>query len=213
MNPKLILLILLACLIAGTTVWYLQHRIYQRTCIKAQYREELRIQMRKLWEDHVIYSRSMFTSILDNVGNREAVIARLMRNQDDIGNALKPFYGEEVGNQFAALLREHIRLAIEIVQDAKNNDTTKTAHDKAAWIKNADDTAEFLSKINPYFSQDDLQRRFRTHLTSAEGELHARLKKEWNQDLNYYDQGLEDMRKLGDVLTEGILKQFPNRCE
>lgn len=208
MNLKIILAVVIACLIVGMSVWYFQKKQYQRQHLKAKQITKLRLRMRKIWDDHVAYSRSMFSSIIDEHGDKEAIIARLMQNQDDAGAAFIPYYGEKIGNALAALLREHIRLAVEIVQDAKDQNTSKTTQDKADWIANADEIAAFLHEINPYLNQDEMQTRFRGHLESAEGELNARLRKEWGKDLDFYDKGREDMLELADALTDGIAKQF-----
>src|ERR1051325_7674961 len=57
--------------------------------------------MRKLWEDHITYTRNVIISfelnepdaatVLPDLGT---VVDRLLRNQVDIGNAIKPYYGE-----------------------------------------------------------------------------------------------------------------------
>jgi hypothetical protein len=42
--------------------------------------------------------------------------ARLLRNQTDIGNAVKPFYGAAAGNKLTSLLRTHILEAVPVLE-------------------------------------------------------------------------------------------------
>lgn len=44
--------------------------------------------------------------------------------QTDIGNAIKPFYGDEAGNKLAALLHEHIVGAANVLAAAKGTRST-----------------------------------------------------------------------------------------
>src|ERR1051325_7034472 len=69
--------------------------------------------MRKLWEDHITYTRNYIISTLADLPDGEAVAKRLLKNQDDIGDAIKPYYGDEPGKKVAALLRDHILIATE----------------------------------------------------------------------------------------------------
>lgn len=82
-------------------------------------RTNLRLDMRKLWEDHITYTRNYIISALAGLGDADAVAQRLLKNQDDIGDAIKPFYGEEAGKKLAVLLRDHIMIAAEVVKAAK----------------------------------------------------------------------------------------------
>lgn len=72
-----------------------------------------------------------------------------MRNQDDIGNAIKPIYGNDAGNKLAALLRDHILIAAEIVKAAKAGDNDGVTKGEKKWHDNADEIAAFLSGANP----------------------------------------------------------------
>ena len=54
--------------------------------------------MRKLWEDHVTWTRLAVISLVAGTPDTEATVARLLQNQTDIGNAIKPFYGAAAGN-------------------------------------------------------------------------------------------------------------------
>jgi hypothetical protein len=57
----------------------------------------LKADMRKLWEDHITYTRNYIISALAELPDADAVAKRLLANQDDIGNAIKPYYGEKAG--------------------------------------------------------------------------------------------------------------------
>src|SRR5499427_11092004 len=70
--------------------------------------------MRKLWEDHIAYTRNFIISALAGLEDEGKIAERLLGNQDDIGAAIKPYYGDAAGKQLASLLRDHILIAAEI---------------------------------------------------------------------------------------------------
>jgi hypothetical protein len=172
---------------------------------------ELRIAMRKLWEEHIVYTRNYIISALADLEDNGAVAQRLLKNQDDIGDAIKPYYGEEAGKTLAALLRDHIMIATEVVKAAKMQDNE--ALDKASkkWSANADDIATFLSGANPDWDSKDLMVMLHTHLDLTTGEVVSRLKKDWAADIDYYDKGHAHMLMFADILADGIVKQFPDK--
>src|SRR5687767_253458 len=55
--------------------------------------------VRKLWEDHVTWTRVYIIAALADLPEADAAAQRLLQNQTDIGNAVKPFYGDEAGEQ------------------------------------------------------------------------------------------------------------------
>src|SRR5213078_3633848 len=75
---------------------------------------DLKNGMRKLWTDHTTYTRAYIVSAVAGLPDLPTVTQRLLRNQDDIGAAIKPIYGEEAGKKLAALLRDHILVAADI---------------------------------------------------------------------------------------------------
>src|SRR5688572_27231910 len=68
----------------------------------------LKADMRKLWEDHVVWTRNVILCITDGLPGADQAVKRLLQNQTDIGNAIKPYYGEEAGNKLTELLTPHI---------------------------------------------------------------------------------------------------------
>lgn len=173
--------------------------------------DNLRAAMSKLWEDHITWTRNYIISALANLGDLDAVTKRLLQNQVDIGNAIIPFYGNDAGNKLSALLKEHILLAAKVVKDAKNNNTKELKKSQQEWQKNAVDIANFLSNANPNWPKDQVQEMLNKHLELTTGEVTSRLKKDWTADIGYYDSNHDHMLKFSDMLTIGIIQQFPNK--
>jgi len=172
---------------------------------------DLRNAMRQLWEEHIVYTRNFIISSVGDLEDTGKIAERLLRNQDDIGNAIKPIYGEEAGNKLAALLREHILIAADIVKAAKAGDSEGVAKGQKKWIGNADDIAVFLSGANPNWPVQTLKDMLYKHLAFTTTEVVSRLKKDWPADIEAYDKGHAHMLMFADILTEGIVKQFPKK--
>jgi len=172
---------------------------------------DLRMSMRKLWEDHITYTRNFIISALADLQDTGKVAERLLKNQDEIGDAIKPFYGDEAGRKLAALLRDHILIAADIVKAAKTGDTEGITMGQKRWHENADEIAAFLSGANPNWPKPALVDMLYKHLDYTTAEVVSRLKKDWVADIEAYDRGHDHMLMFSDALTEGIMKQFPKK--
>ncbi len=136
-----------------------------------------------------------------------------MKNQEDIGNAIKPYYGDEAGNKLGALLKDHIANAGKLVEAAKTGDQANFKKINTEWYKNADDIAQFLSTSNPNYNEKELKEDLYMHLQFVTDQVTARLKKDWAADITAYDQGEDHMIKFADNLSIGIKKQFPEKFQ
>jgi len=172
---------------------------------------EVRMAMRQLWEEHIVYTRNYIISDLADLPDKDAVAQRLLRNQDDIGNAIKPYYGDEAGNKLSALLRDHIVVATEVVTAAKGGDKAQLAAAQEKWTANGKEIAAFLSGANPNWPKATLEEMLQKHLDLTSGEVVGRLNKDWAADIKAYDEGHAHMLMFADTLTEGIAKQFPDK--
>ena len=108
--------------------------------------EQLRLSMHKLWEDHVTWTRNVIFNIIDDLGGTEQSVNRLLKNQDDIGNAIKPIYGDAAGTELTRLLHEHITIAADLLKAAKTDNKTAFDAENKKWFTNADEISAFLSK-------------------------------------------------------------------
>ncbi|RNB81951.1 glycosyltransferase [Brevibacillus panacihumi] len=172
---------------------------------------KLKTDMQKVWIDHTIWTRSYIVSAISNRQDQKDVLDRLLRNQQDIGNVIKPYYGEEAGNKLADLLREHILIAGKIVEAAKAGNQADVNKLEADWHRNADVIAKFLSSANPNWPFKTLQDMLYTHLQLITEIVLACLKGDWKADIAATDKNEIHMIHLADILTEGIVKQFSNK--
>ena len=171
----------------------------------------LKMDERRLWIDHVSWTRSFIVSDLASLPDKGVVLQRLLKNQDDIGASIKPYYGEEAGNKLSKLLREHISIAGQVVDAAKSNNKADLDKYNKLWYKNADDIADFLSSANPNWSNSELKDMLHKHLEFVTAQAIARINKNWKADVDAYDKGEDHMIKFADVLSDGIIKQFPEK--
>jgi hypothetical protein len=172
----------------------------------------LRTDMRKLWEDHVTWTRLAIISLETGTPDTNATVARLLQNQTDIGNAIKPYYGSAAGTALTAQLRTHILIAADLIAAAKAGDQTKLADAQARWTANADQIAATLNGVNPRFWKlSAMKDEMRMHLELTTEEAVARLQGNWNADVVAYDKVVQHILHMSDMLGNGIIKQFPAR--
>lgn len=171
--------------------------------------------MRKLWEDHIVWTRQFIVSAAteaENLPDTGPTVDRLLANQTDIGNAIKSFYGDAAGDALTALLREHILTAADIIAAAKADAHPALEDAIAAWYANADDIATFLSEANPSnWPLDEMQAHMKSHLDLTLEEAVARLQGRYADDIAAYDKVHADILEMADMLSTGIVAQFPSK--
>lgn len=169
-------------------------------------------QMRKLWEDHITWTRLAIVTFADGSPSFPATAERLLQNQRDIGDAIAPFYGRAAGAQLTALLHEHITIAVEVMQAAKAGDTDTFDAALARWYANGNDVADFLSAANPKSWPDALMRSgMKTHLDQTLAEAAHELHGQYASSVDDYEAIHTHILMMADQLSTGIISQFPAR--
>jgi hypothetical protein len=173
-------------------------------------RDAFAADMRKLWEDHATWTRLYIVSALAGLPDKDANAKRLLQNQTDLGNAIKPYYGDAAGTQLTALLRDHILIAAELIDAAKAGDKAKQDDATKRWSANADEIAGFLAKANPKsWPLADAKKMMKDHLDLTTSEVVAQLKKDWAASIAAYDEVHTQILHMADMLSSGIAAQFP----
>ncbi|MDF9763440.1 hypothetical protein OKW24_005213 [Peribacillus simplex] len=183
----------------------------QENCI-SQSEVKFQNEFRKLWMDHVLWTSNYITSATTaGAEDQKQVLSRLLKNQEDIGNAVKGVYGEEAGNKLTDLLKEHIVIAGKIVDAAKTGKEALVNQLNKEWYRNADDIAAFLSGANPYLKDEDLKKLLYIHLKLVTNDLSASLAKDWDARIVAIDDGVTHIILMADAISAGVVKQFPEK--
>jgi hypothetical protein len=171
-------------------------------------------EMRRLWFEHVHWTRLAIVSFAAGLPDLQPTLNRLLRNQNDIGSAIAPYYGAKAGKRLTSLLRAHILGAVDVLEAAKAGSAASLARAQRRWNANSDSIAAFLSSANPqHWPQAVLRGMLRAHLAVTTKEAVARLEGRWAADIKAADEVERQMLHMADALSAGIVAQFPDRFE
>jgi hypothetical protein len=174
---------------------------------------ELRIALRDLWVDHVVWTRQYIVAAAADAPDTNFAAQRLLKNQEDIGNAIKPFYGDEAGDNLTFLLKDHILIAVDLLNAAKAGDSAGLVAAEEEWYDNAEDIASFLSDANPNWPKEHMVSMLNEHLSITKAEAVARLTGDYATDVATFDEIHRQAMTMADELADGIVKQFPEQFE
>jgi hypothetical protein len=218
-RPRRVLLVAIVALVIGALALALapsSHHAHDSAVSAASRasRTTFHDAMRQLWEDHIVWTRMVIVSVADDLPDLSTAVDRLLRNQDDIGDAIKPFYGDAAGEELSRLLREHITGAADLLAAAKAGDADAVAEASAAWYANGDAIAGFLATANPRnWELGEMQAMMREHLDLTLAEAVARIEGRFADDVAAYDEIHVQILHMADMLSDGILAQFPGRFD
>jgi len=174
-------------------------------------KEPVRIALRKLWSDHVIWTREYIIAAVAGTPDADAAAGRLLKNQEDIGAAIAGFYGDAAGAKLTELLKAHIMIAVDLVAAAKSGDKAAFATHDARWTANAEEIAGFLAGANPNWPKQDVFDLLSLHLKLTKDEAVARIGGDWAADIKAFDAIFNEIMVLADALNDGIAAQFPEK--
>ncbi len=172
---------------------------------------QLRAALRELWDAHVDRTRFYILSALHDLPDKKYALDYLMRNQEDIGNAIGAYYGPEAGAQLTALLKEHIAIAGQIIDAVHRGNAGAIPPLNVRWENNADQIAAFLASANPNWSLADMQQMMRKHLDLTTKETLAHAEGRYLDDIRAFDNVVAEILQMSDTIAAGIIAQFPSR--
>lgn len=167
--------------------------------------------LRTLWEQHDVWTRATITSIALDLPDVDLVTNRLLRNPEDFADVLRPYYGDKAASKFSDLLKSHLVIAAQIVKASKAGDTQAASNAERDWYANADEIAAFLGSINPYWSEKSWRAMLHRHLELVKAEAVDILTKNHAAGIAVYDELEKQSLEMADMMSEGIIRQFPGK--
>jgi hypothetical protein len=171
--------------------------------------DSLHLDMRRLWEEHVAWERFFLIADIADLPELDATTNRLIQNQYDIGNAVKPYWGSDAGDTLAQLLVMHVQGTAKIVSATMANDQVALERESVPWYANADRIADFFASQNPFWRVEDLADMMHMHLQQTTVEATTRIRGDWVGDINAFDAAELHVLEMADALSDGINAQFP----
>lgn len=171
-------------------------------------RQDIINKIRKLWSQHVYWTRFFIISTAEELQDLKYVTDRSLENPGDFAKVLRMFYGDKKANEFKKLLTEHLQIAGELVNADKDKNTVKADGLRKKWYANADDIAEFLSVINPHWNRQKWHDMMYSHLNMTEKEAGFRFQKEYPKDIEMFESIEKEALEMGDYMASGIMRQF-----
>jgi hypothetical protein len=170
--------------------------------------------MRTLWADHMQWTYATVDAFFHDAKALDPTLQRLLANQDDIGNAIKPFYGDAAGVQLTELLRTHINEAVPVLEAAKAGDQVALKKAQDDWYANAQQIADFLTKANPNnWPVSATGPALEMHIDQTTTYAVDLLKGDHATAIADYGKAFGHMMEVADILADGIVKQFPDKFQ
>ena len=169
---------------------------------------EFRSVMRLLWQQHISWARMVMVSLAYDLPDTDVVIARLLQNPVDMGDMLRPLYGDYIADQYTGLIKEHLTLAAELIKALLAGDVQGASAIEKSWYANGDQVAEFLSSINPYLSKQKFQEMFYSHLELTQKEAMAVINKDFEQDIATFDMIAMEAIAMADMISDAITQKY-----
>jgi len=163
---------------------------------------------RLLWMEHVNWTRMTIISIVFGLPDLPYVQERLLRNATDLGNSLRPFYGDQIADRYTELIKEHLIIAAQLVTAAAKGDAATAEAKEKEWYRNANDIIIFLNRINPYLSIEAVQKMFYTHLALTKKEAVAMIQKNYQEGVQIFDVVQAEAIAMSDMIASAIVMQF-----
>jgi len=168
--------------------------------------------MRGLWQAHGTWTERAIVDFVGGLPDTNAVVGRLLENQTEIGNAVKPYYGAKAGDELTTLLKAHINDAVAVLKAAKSGSAAATAQAKSAFYANGDQVASFLHAANPsHWSLGAMKTMMRIHLNQVIALAVDQLKGSYSAAIREYNVYIGHILDMADMLSSGIMQQFPAR--
>lgn len=161
---------------------------------------DFKLRSRYLWNDHISYTRNAIISLIAELPDVDAVSARLMKNQEDIGTFISPYYSVDQVSALVDLLKQHIAIAADVVNGVEGA--------KLKWEMNGNDVVNYMSQMNRMFWPVSVTKPLWTsHMDLTIAEIDARKQKNWTTDITSYDSGHAVISDFADIFASGIIYQ------
>lgn len=168
--------------------------------------------MQTLWMQHMEWTYAAVAAFAVDSPGFPATADRLLQNQVDIADAVRPFYGDAAADQLTTLLQEHITGAVAVLSAAKAGDSDALNQAVTAEYANATAIGDFLADANPAnWDKADMEAMMTMHIDQTLVYATDMLQGDYAQAIANYGVAEAHMLEMADMLSAGVIAQFPDQ--
>lgn len=164
-------------------------------------------EMRRLWQEHMLWTRMLILTMVDGLGGEDVATKRLLQNPGDLGRLFGRYFGEQTGNKIENLVADHLKIGKSLIQASIDKNTATAADLDRRWYENADAMANAFAMSSPYYDRQTLQKMLYHHLGLTKQEVELRLAKNYQSDADNYQAIEQQAYNMADYFTQGIAQQ------
>jgi hypothetical protein len=197
--------VFITALVASSAVPALAQPLAAKKTSQLAYHDE----WRKLWEDHITWTRIVIIGILDGLPGTNTYVGRLLQNYEDMEAALAPYYGDDA-EVLGDLIKDHLVIAAEILTALKNGQPTEALI--ASWYANAHDIAVQMNEMNPkLWPLEETEQMWTDHLDATLEEATDHFTGNFAGEVAAYDKVHDMALEMADFISNGVMQQFPSQ--
>lgn len=172
---------------------------------------ELRMEMRRVWEDQLVFTRNFIISTLEMSPDQGSVTEYFIQHQVALATALEPYYGAEAARHLTTILQQHVHATADLVRTISTGDVELVPRKRAVWVGNVNEIATYLATLNPRWNRKLLEAHLETYLALTMDVIAGRSIRNWETDLAAYERVRAHTTRFADFLSNGIIRQYPEK--
>ena len=174
-------------------------------------RQSFEARMYRLWTDYAVWSRQYMIAAVDERPELTESAARWLRTADDLGAAFGEFYARAPARRIAKLLKQHVTVAIDLIEAARLGDKLRFMDIDDVWANNGHDFVDELCVRNNSWDREELRALWDLMRELTTINTVARLELNFDKDVETFDELLTIALRFADLMVDGLVRQFADR--
>ncbi|MHB1153986.1 MAG: hypothetical protein ACYCWE_20830 [Eubacteriales bacterium] len=163
---------------------------------------------RELWMQYFIWMTNQLINIVCGFGNLSFIKERINEKLQNFVLEIEQYYGYQNAIYFELLLSKYLDIVTELLNAFKSGDLQAASAVRTESLRVADDIADFLSGINPYWDKAEWQYLIYKHLDLIEEQFIYRMNDVCVTEIKSDQNILNHILEISDYMSQGIIKQF-----
>lgn len=163
---------------------------------------------RKLWLNHVVWTRSFMVGTEVGSGDLVHIYDRLIIGALDFAKDLATYYGLDMASEFKKLFTENIEIVKSYIEAVDQNDDDGVEASRKKSSDNIEELSILLTKLNPYWNGKIWTTLLTQYMQITEEEIILYFSKNYEGEIQLFDELERHILEIADYMANAIARQF-----